>query len=802
MKAKLLITTLAVASLPIMGYAGSLSLDKTTATQQAKVAYESGNYGLAFKLAQQGDMDDGRNLYYLADMYYNGRGCSVDRQLGLELMQKSAEKGDPFANAWIGHFIDIPKGDYKSAEGHLRIAVDQKNSLGYFALGRMYEKGQINGTPDKGEALRYYRKAVTESDNPMPWILTAVGERLADNGENSSALALFRRAAEKKFPSALFILGRAYKYEWYGLVKNFGEAERYLKEAIACAEQLTAESTELSAIMELIGLYGERMSSGDCSDSIRGAIYKYHERLSSLDAKHEGDKETLGRAYLSLGLIYCAYLEDYKRGFEAYTAAANLDNGDAWADLGIMYENGEYVAKSEEEARKCYERGASLKSACCMWNLAGIYDKEGDKNKALAFLVEAHYLDKDDVLILGTLLKVLQREGRIQEFKHIVSRIDVEATVRKAIESDVDWLKFNFATYLDNGLFPLDKGKSSAMMAELSKKSDCCASAHMAHEAILKGDNKKAFDLLTMAYKENPNCPNVLKLLGVGCLNRRWQTPRDGIAYLAKAATQKSQSACITLACCYAFPPKELNLGIVKDYKKARLYAEMAAQEEELKPYADVLIAWIDIGESDMMPQSEKCKKAFNVIKKNADDGRVMAFGLLAACYQNGWGTSKNRAKADEWYEKARNYQGPSFMMEGYKRSLEKIDAGKKKFDNSENGSDVETSNKSGDKGKSVEASVGYPHEWPMPLGMFRGVFEICVSPIDAFRGLVTKPFTHLFGAVDLIERVGAGVADICTFGWVGNKLYGISRDFEIWPWGCNCDGCKVYWREKNIGGR
>ena len=83
-----------------------------------------------------------------------------------------------------------------------------------------------------------------------------------------------------------------------------------------------------------------------------------------------------------------------------------------------------------------------------------------------------------------------------------------------------------------------------------------------------------------------------------------------------------------------------------------------------------------------------------------------------------------------------------------------------------------------------------YPHEWPFPTGVFRGVIEICVSPVE----ILLNPLNPVYGVFEVGIRAGAGVLDVITLGCIGKQLYGSDRDFQIWPWGCDCEDCKLYW--------
>lgn len=87
--------------------------------------------------------------------------------------------------------------------------------------------------------------------------------------------------------------------------------------------------------------------------------------------------------------------QDYGRAFEVYTEAAGMGSGRAWSGLGAMYQYGEGVPKSVDEAIGCYRRAAECGYARGAEHLASLLEQEGRHVDAFAARKLADKLDPD-----------------------------------------------------------------------------------------------------------------------------------------------------------------------------------------------------------------------------------------------------------------------------------------------------------------------------------------------------------------------------------------------------------------------
>jgi len=136
-------------------------------------AYKKGDFAHAVKEFSA----DGRpaSQFFLATMYYEGKGVPRDRKIAADWFRKAAEQGDVNAQYRLGVMYlkgdGVPQ-DKKEASSWLRKAAgqrDAKTKAGYL-LGAMHDYGE--GVPrDSREAAQWYRKAAEQGDSDSQYAL-------------------------------------------------------------------------------------------------------------------------------------------------------------------------------------------------------------------------------------------------------------------------------------------------------------------------------------------------------------------------------------------------------------------------------------------------------------------------------------------------------------------------------------------------------------------------------------------------------------------------------------------------------
>lgn len=183
------------------------------------------------------------------------------------------------------------------------------------ALKKLYEIEQQNSaaksttTSTAGDPVAedMYRRALDLDFKPD-----------ASEAEKRQAVALYRQAAEKGHPAAMFNLGVSYE-EGDGVESDVGEAVRWYL--------LAAEAGNTAAMFNL------------------------------------GNNYRIGRGVP----------RNLNRAFELYRKAADAGNTDALINLGVAYERGEGTPVDAGKAVECYKRAATAGSSSAAYNLALCY---------------------------------------------------------------------------------------------------------------------------------------------------------------------------------------------------------------------------------------------------------------------------------------------------------------------------------------------------------------------------------------------------------------------------------------------
>ena len=84
------------------------------------------------------------------------------------------------------------------------------------------------------------------------------------------------------------------------------------------------------------------------------------------------------KANIKMGQYYRLDKKDYKKAFEYYVLAANAGEGDGFAALGHMYNNGQGVAKDPQKALEYYEKAIALGSGWAYTDIGYFGYKKGE----------------------------------------------------------------------------------------------------------------------------------------------------------------------------------------------------------------------------------------------------------------------------------------------------------------------------------------------------------------------------------------------------------------------------------------
>lgn len=178
------------------------------------------------KAAEAGYPDAWQRMAYF---YYLGDGVAKDEKEGIRLFKKAFSKGHLKAGTALGMLYLFGEGQEKK-EGfrYTKRAAEGGEPTAMGNLGNCYYYG--NGTKkDRRLAKIWYQKA---SDEGMDSSSTQLGAMYHEEGNDTKAFALFKKAADRGFPEAMGWLAACYQYG-YGTEKSSLAAVRWLEKAAA-----------------------------------------------------------------------------------------------------------------------------------------------------------------------------------------------------------------------------------------------------------------------------------------------------------------------------------------------------------------------------------------------------------------------------------------------------------------------------------------------------------------------------------------------------------------------------------------
>ena len=830
-----------ITSTTITVIAESESRSKVEATRQAKWFYKNQNYPLAFQFARNGDMDDPELLYLLGKMYYSGKGTEKDLTKAFPLFKRAADKGNVQACRIYATMYLIGQKKYREALPYLKKAAEAKESHAMYAIGWMYENGLIDGRKNLPQAEFWYRKSIEDCEGkPFPMALVQYGYKLKEK-EPDKARLYWQMAEQQHYAAGAMLLGYAYQFAQVNLNKDYKKALEFhnkifdSKYASTSSPVINAKSLSMMIEIYRSGGFGVEHS---CSNALEAA-----KRLLS---QKKAPKNEIANAWYTIGNIFssgclqCNYTKNYKQAFEAYENAAKNGSARALIDLGIMYANGEYVKKNISKALEYYQAGINQGCTYGYRYMANIYlsavgannnGMQRDEAKAEEYLLKG--VQAKDVYAMLELAVLYSRQGKVSQaekyfaaaakyqgcrhlslYRDIAAAelkknganipkeafADTEKTLREAIKNGDEEAMYHLAQYLDSGLLGyIDEKESQKLYSAAAAKGHCCANVYFALKKMFLADNiahEEARLLLEKALQYNVNCPNALFAYASGCIMGFWGKPQDSLKYFQNAADSGHQMAMVQLVALSLFGKK---WGIEKNPQVARKYIEMLkkSSSSDIKLRVEELEALWNVQKNE----KKNGEKFFALANKLADNGRYLGYFTLAICYENGIGTQKDLPKAQEYFEKCKNFKGDprimnSLFLKHTKQSL--IEAREIFHNQDKNVLPSEKISPVADEKKDME----YPHALSFPLGMVRGIGNIVLSPISFLRYFGTHPvssITFLFipPTASMLGRMGWGCLDFITFGYAGN--HPVSQDFRDWPWECNCSECRTYWQVNNI---
>ena len=293
-----------------------------------------------YKLAKKGDL---QALSALNDYYAKcvteaktPKESSKIRQKALKAALLGAAQNSPYWLIWVGEMYRYGVGtekNEKKAFSYYEKAAALGDVDGIVKVGRAY----MNGTgvlTDYEKSLHFFEKAAAQ-DNPEAMVLTAYQY---ENG----------KGVDVNFEKSLEWLARAERSCRLRLKGELSETDRNYYESLLEDVDQKRMHCESAACVELTG-------KEDCPMEQRQKAFS---RLSEL-AHEKGD----WRAQVSMGILYeegTFVAQDERKALEYYLMAAENGSTGAMNNIGNFFLHGKGVAKDYDKAFAWYQKASEL----------------------------------------------------------------------------------------------------------------------------------------------------------------------------------------------------------------------------------------------------------------------------------------------------------------------------------------------------------------------------------------------------------------------------------------------------------
>jgi TPR repeat protein/uncharacterized RDD family membrane protein YckC len=337
------------------------------------------------------------------------------------------------------------------------------------------------------------------------------------------------------------------------------------------------------------------------------------------------------------------------------------EKGHAWAQskLGRMYDTGQGVPQSYEEASKWYSKAAKQGDAWAQNNLGVMYQngqvvRRDDVEAYKWYCLSAAQGNTSAISNRDTLLRSLT-PLQIAEGQRRAANpwLDPESVTAAQFERDF------YETYPD--LKPhgptvdaaasrlqasgFRAGSREAVMEAFAKAAREELARQRESQPVLEGKQAPHYDigaLKSSAEKGDARAQNSLGLCypkGEGVVKDEVQA----VKWCRRAAEQNNALAQCFLGICYAEGE-----GVAKDYVESVKWLRKAAEQNNALAQSD--LGWCyDKGQGVVKDEAEAVKW----YRKAAEQNNALAQNNLGFCYAKGQGVAKDEVEAVKWYRKA-----------------------------------------------------------------------------------------------------------------------------------------------------
>lgn len=621
--------------------------------------------------SKSADLGDSLGLYYLADMYENGFGTSVNKQKAWDLYLASAEQRFPAAYRKIGQLIEggeAPESFTGTALEYYKKAAARNDIDSIHDVIRL-----MKDTPENQEELFSWCKRGAQLNDG--YCICQLGKfffyGIGTEMDEFKAMDCFRKAESMQIPEAYYFLGLAY-YEAKGVVSpNLQKAEEYFQKAAeagyadaikAIAElymqsgqengydkaieylQKIAEGEHADIAYEgLMRIAVEKMTSQDYSDPQNSELYQKALQFEKA-GKAAGMTQSLSEIFLKRGIDLCD-IEQYASAIEPLLQAAQMGETDASTRLGDLYYYGYGVDVDYEQAYYWFLNAAQKGNAYAQYSVAFMYMKglfvEQEESQVIKWMKLAAengnisaQKNMGDYYYYGSFGCQKDMRETIKWYEMGARNNDPDCILRlgliyeegdgvqKNILKAADWYQRGAKAGIPSCLYNLGK-------LIINKE--------------ISGDEAKGFGLIQQAAEEGYSfAQNYMgKAYRFG-----WHVninPVRATNWFSKAAEQDLSDAMCNLGDMYSHED-----GLTTDYDKALYWYEKAAEKQHQRALTEIGDMYYS---GKGVPQNYQ--KAIEYYQKACAEGYPYAFYSLGFMYLKGQGTSPDKEKAIEYLSQA-----------------------------------------------------------------------------------------------------------------------------------------------------
>ena len=316
------------------------------------------------KAAEQGNA---YAKWRLSMAYFNGDGVDFDEHRAAELLKEAADEGCEEAKCdfAFAHFFDwFDEIEIDPAEGKKlieKLVKETDNSYVQSRYAAIYFEGlEDQYDEDKEKAISILEK-VKDKNDPAYLALMAeiyfVGtDKIQIN--NAKAIDYLEKGYKNGARNCANRLARLYCFGGEDIEKDYSKMIEWLK--------LGVESNNKDCML----FYSNICLSEDT------AYKEFHNLQKGIELLKKAARHGSGEAYFNLGNLYNSgdkLPKDDNKAFECWEKSANLRNPEGASNLAFAYIQGIGCEKDVNKAIEIYKKGVDWKGGFCAYRLAYIY---------------------------------------------------------------------------------------------------------------------------------------------------------------------------------------------------------------------------------------------------------------------------------------------------------------------------------------------------------------------------------------------------------------------------------------------